>query len=402
MCVSPINIKKVSSDGSVHWIAVPCGKCPECLAKYQNAWSLRLQAESLLWKYCWFFTLTYNNDTVPYRVDSETGEYYLTVYKKDVQDWIKRFRTNYERRTGQKCSMRYFLTSEYGPNTQRPHYHLLLFTNFGIEEVSYAKRDWEENFGFTVLKQCDTMRGVSRYVTKYCSKGVYENPLVKENKVDKTFHLISKFIGANVIEGLKRAWYQKLNSVYSHEERKGDFHGFNRDYIDFIIDHGKKYSDGQYVYTMPRYWSDNILLVSKYRDKEVWSPKDKKFVIKKVKDYDRNSYLQNAIKARILERADEIYNKECGEIQSQNPTWTAAQVHAAYFQKQHNLLEERAKQAAEKQAKFLLKGKYDGLFTSSCKYEKAPEGRLLGEYVEQNENFLDTDIDIFDNSFDID
>ena len=246
------------------------------------------------------------------------------------------------------------------------------------------------------------MRGVSRYVAKYCSKGVYENPLVKEKKVDKTFHLISKFIGANVIEGLKRAWYNKLNSVYSQEDRKGDFHGFNRDYIDFIIDHGKKYSDGQYVYTMPRYWSDNILLVSKYRDKEVWSPKDKKFVIKKVKDYDRNSYLQNAIKARILERADEIYNKECGEIQSQNPTWTAAQVHAAYFERQHNLLEERAKQAAEKQAKFLLKGKYDGLFTSSFKYEKAPEGRLLGEYVEQNENFVDTDIDIFDESFYID
>lgn len=119
------------------------------------------------------------------------------------------------------------------------------------------------------MQSVDSTKGVSRYVTKYCSKGVYENPKVAEGKVDKTFHLISKGIGYDIIKELKRSWYDKLRAAFPESERVGDFHGFNKDYIAFIVDNSKKFSDGKYVYTMPRYWSDAILLTKHEREKEV-------------------------------------------------------------------------------------------------------------------------------------
>lgn len=141
MCVTPINIKKVSSDGSVHYVSVPCGKCSECLQKYQNSWSIRLQAESKYWTYCYFLTLTYNQDTVPMSVEKTSGEVSLTVHKKDVQDWLKRFRTAYFRKYGENIDMKYFITSEYGPRTQRPHYHCLFFCDRSVIDMLPLKND---------------------------------------------------------------------------------------------------------------------------------------------------------------------------------------------------------------------------------------------------------------------
>lgn len=60
-----------------------------------------------------FFTLTYAPYSVPTLVD-DNGEIFLSVYKKHLQDWLKRFR--------HKCSkdFKYFITSEYGPSSFRP------------------------------------------------------------------------------------------------------------------------------------------------------------------------------------------------------------------------------------------------------------------------------------------
>lgn len=111
MCVSPITIKVNDYLGN-RSIQVPCGKCFECLKTKQNDYMVRIHEEIMQVSKSCFVTLTYRPSAIPYLV--RDGKRYNTVWKDDIKDWIKRFRTNYERKTGRK-GIRYFLCSEYGP-----------------------------------------------------------------------------------------------------------------------------------------------------------------------------------------------------------------------------------------------------------------------------------------------
>lgn len=71
MCYRPVTIKNPSTG---EFMKVPCGKCLDCLRKYQNQWSIRMYEEYKS-KGCKgvFFTLTYDEAHVPknYLVDYE-------------------------------------------------------------------------------------------------------------------------------------------------------------------------------------------------------------------------------------------------------------------------------------------------------------------------------------------
>ena len=90
----------------------------------------------------YFITLTYNDESLP-----RTKEGYPTLLKKQVQDYIKRLRNahvaylkkeqrkvhNEYKITGKP--IRYYAVGEYGSQTRRPHYHILLF-NYEIDNTS--------------------------------------------------------------------------------------------------------------------------------------------------------------------------------------------------------------------------------------------------------------------------
>lgn len=100
------------------YLLVPCGKCAACKLNYSAEWATRIMLEVAENDHNYFVTLTYDDDHVPV---SESGA--LTLDPKEIQLFIKRLRKHLEK-TGQK--LRYFLAGEYGENTQRPHYHLIL------------------------------------------------------------------------------------------------------------------------------------------------------------------------------------------------------------------------------------------------------------------------------------
>ena len=118
MCLRPINIKVDRSEFSRAYrpqasISVPCGKCVECLKDRQNAWKVRLLSECSSWKYLYFFTLTYSEETVP---RNELGA--TTASVSDIQNWLKRFRTSLDRSIGKvsaRSYFRYFIAAEYAP-----------------------------------------------------------------------------------------------------------------------------------------------------------------------------------------------------------------------------------------------------------------------------------------------
>lgn len=285
MCLSPITLKPqfCRHDGQFHSYQVPCGKCLDCKRKYQNDWFVRLYQESKNHSVVIFFTLTYREKiksnykmfnkskkqhTCPKFVNKDTGEVHRTVFKDHVQNWLKRFRTNRYRKlmsngynskqATELNKFKYFITSEYGPRTLRPHYHGVIF---GVRESDFrdAYCDWMDRYGnveysVITLLEDDYRKSALRYVAKYCSKGVFENPKVATGEVKPTFHLISKKIGYNYIPTMK---IEHLALKYFKGNERINNHVYTDDYLKFIIDNRYVAIDNV-NYGMPRYYRNKI------------------------------------------------------------------------------------------------------------------------------------------------
>lgn len=147
MCLYPIHLKGVDAFGIDCMQTVPCGKCVECLKDRQNAWKIRLCEEYKDHLFCYFFTLTYNDSSVPFEFDDD-GVRRLTLRKSDVQLWLKRNRMYFSRRLHKELDFKYFICGEYGPNTGRPHYHGIVFTELSPSLFARFMSDWSSIYGF--------------------------------------------------------------------------------------------------------------------------------------------------------------------------------------------------------------------------------------------------------------
>ncbi len=159
-CINPIQIhspRRLENDKK--YIYVPCGKCAWCRKEKRDEWFLRFKVEQRDNKFTKFITLTYSNDNLPFYLDEESGEYGYRANKEDIQKFIKRMR-----KAGYK--FKYFIVSEYAPETQRPHYHGLLFTDDNITD-DVVRQHWHD--GITDTQDADD--GSLKYVTKYILKG---------------------------------------------------------------------------------------------------------------------------------------------------------------------------------------------------------------------------------------
>lgn len=105
---------------------VPCGHCVGCRQDQSLEWSNRLLMESLYHDSVYFITLTYCDEYVrnTIYVDDSTGEVRTkpTLCKKDFQDFMKRLRYKFS-----ESKIRFYCAGEYGEDTDRPHYHAIIF-----------------------------------------------------------------------------------------------------------------------------------------------------------------------------------------------------------------------------------------------------------------------------------
>lgn len=103
-------------------VAIPCGSCVGCRMMSARDWKIRLCKEAEAYPdQVWFVTLTYDDAHLPF---DENGE--VVLVKKHVQDFMKNLRGH-----GSIRKYRYFAVGEYGSQTQRPHYHLIIFGDLG-------------------------------------------------------------------------------------------------------------------------------------------------------------------------------------------------------------------------------------------------------------------------------
>lgn len=192
-CHHPITLKS----GEV----VPCGKCPACLANQRKEWIFRLEQEYLDSNFAIFVTLTYDEKNVPLGYN---------VRKRDVQLFHKRLRKHFPPK-----DLRYYVVSEYGDHTFRPHYHgLYFFKSVYNQQEIYDIFESSWNLGF--IKFGEVEEGSIVYCTKYCLKHS-STPSGRE----KTFRLVSKMNG-----GLGSR-YIRIMGDYHRETQNGKFVAHN-------------------------------------------------------------------------------------------------------------------------------------------------------------------------------
>lgn len=159
-CISPILIKNGQRRDYV-----PCGKCNFCLQNRRADWTFRLRQELKKSKSSYFLTLTYEEKNVTRNPESGLPE----LSKRTLQLFIKRLRKENARLV--PWPLRYYAVGEYGTQTERPHYHIIIF-NLSQELSKRLVDIW-------LLGQChvgDVSAASIHYVTKYHVNKVGDYP----------------------------------------------------------------------------------------------------------------------------------------------------------------------------------------------------------------------------------
>lgn len=216
-CLTPIHL---SDSETGHETIVPCGKCNACLVRSRMEWAFRLRQEQQDSDASYFVTLTYDNEDlkISTSVESSTGAlvYDGAVDKRDVQLFMKRLRKGLSK---ENIKLRYYLVSEYGPATLRPHYHFIAFLHPYISKDEfdfYVRLSWPSpNIEVSVLAEERIL-----YVTEYC--------IIRDSipsRLEPNFRLMSRNpgIGAGYIDRMK-GWHlgvSDLNKRFNLLDRNG-------------------------------------------------------------------------------------------------------------------------------------------------------------------------------------
>lgn len=210
-------------------IKIPCGKCAGCRAQKSREWADRMILELDHSKKAVFLTLTYNDDHVPAIMQITTGQFELTLQKRDLQLFMKRLRKRFKDK-----ELRFYAVGEYGKNTQRPHYHLILF-GLGLDDFKdlkikgsnelgqiYYKSDWlaEEvwKLGFCLLSEVSwkTCAYVARYVKKK-DMGLVTDEYV-ERMSQPEFSVMSRDPGIGMYYPLEHKEYLSKSVYYFSDQ----------------------------------------------------------------------------------------------------------------------------------------------------------------------------------------
>lgn len=195
----------------------PCRKCIPCLLHRQKAWVARLTEELRAHPFNYFVTLTYDDDHVPVNDNGEMVFNKQHLIKLNI-DMRERFQRGVLRNPVESIILgspkyldlpkdvkyKYYITSEYGPSTFRPHYHGVWYglpESFALVEVLFRSL-WP--YGFVSVFPAN--EGAAGYISKYLvSDGVGKDSYNGNGM--PPFALMSKGLGKSYIERMG-AWHR--------------------------------------------------------------------------------------------------------------------------------------------------------------------------------------------------
>lgn len=229
MCDSPLFVSR-SSDGKE--VPVPCGRCPHCQERRVNDWVFRLLQEDRVSTSAHFITLTYDAAHVPM---SPHG--FMTLRKKDFQDYMKRLRKLsdaycHKHDVGFYLSIKYYACGEYGDINKRPHFHAIVFN---VPDPQLFVDAWSLDGIQLGIVDVGTVTGDS---IAYCCK--YIN---KQHRHTRKFHRDDRVGEFSLMSnGLGKSYLTDKTIRYHRAD-------LSRNYIS---------KEGGYKIALPRFYRDRI------------------------------------------------------------------------------------------------------------------------------------------------
>lgn len=189
---------RILTDSESNYYKIPCGQCAYCRMQKAREWANRLMLELQYHQEAWFVTLTFDDE----HIDAQCGPNH-SLQKKHLQKFMKDLR---ERVYPDK--LRFYGIGEYGSQTARPHYHLILFGLhlassdrhfYKLSELGYAYENsdlicsvWPYGFNVVAPVTWESCCYTARYMMKKLGDGssVYE-----DYGLEKPFSLMSRCPG---------------------------------------------------------------------------------------------------------------------------------------------------------------------------------------------------------------
>lgn len=173
---------------------VPCGKCAFCLSNKRSQWMFRIHYEMRNQEFPgYFLTMTYDERHV-----KRVGNGRLSLRFRDVQLWLKKVRKR-------KYYAKYIIIGEYGSQTQRPHYHALIWTDCPPLELERIWTMGSIHFGRLTMAS-------AMYTLKYIIQPKQKDE-TRNDGVEKTRAQFSKGLG---ISFLTCAMYDYLTDDFDN------------------------------------------------------------------------------------------------------------------------------------------------------------------------------------------
>jgi len=152
---------------------IPCKNCVGCRLDNARSWATRLMHERPHHDLACFLTFTYNNHFLP-----KNG----SLDKTHFQLFMKRLRKYHHYYNPGAGNLKYYMCGEYGGNTQRAHYHAIVFgLDFADKKFHKVTKKGERLY---VSPKLDSLWGMGNcyigsvthksagYTARYCLKKV--------------------------------------------------------------------------------------------------------------------------------------------------------------------------------------------------------------------------------------
>lgn len=252
---------------------IPCGGCLDCRIRQASDWALRLEHEARTSRgpdgatNGSFVTLTFSDEGLADRLAQEHVDP-ATLHKRDVQLFLKRLRKERAGLGGGK--IRFFAVGEYGDETQRPHYHLLLFgEDFRNDRVSWPTEDGRQAFRSATLAKLwkyghHDIRPLTIETINYCARYVVKKFKSAEEKraslervhllTGECFQVEEEFALMSRKPGIGAHWFEKYQAdTFPH---------------DYIVSDGKKKA-------VPKYYMKRLETTNKQLAEEIKLTREK-------------------------------------------------------------------------------------------------------------------------------
>lgn len=292
-----------------------CGGCYACRINDRRVWTGRLLLESFFYPETCFVTLTYEDDFVP-RLDDGT----MILDRKDYKRFIRQFG-----RGPFGPNFRWYGVGEYGDESQRPHYHFILY-GVGFGWASEIARAWSKRIrpdaitekmirekriiregnqhrvliGLTSVSYLVPERAA--YAARYVVKKMTADDDTRLVGRPPEFRSMSKQYGGIGISGL--GWLADMQMTNAGCQALAQ----RKDVFDSIKVEGKIWPIGDYLRDqlrdlvgVPREYRERVALLGKPDDVE--TPNPAPFEMASLKNLPRNRRILDAEKAKTTPEA---------------------------------------------------------------------------------------------------